>query len=147
MGTDYYPNKDGYVADGHVVGFCYADGAIVAGTFVKLGTSRANYVAVITTAVASEAIGMALRDASGAGDVIPVCFDGVVKTMAQAAITTGWLVGNNASSNKVVALAYGSDCLRVNGAGGNYTARILGTALQGAALDTDEVLVYIGKTF
>lgn len=145
--TDYFPSKDGYVADGDVVGFCYADGAIVAGTYVAFGTSRANYVAVATTSTASAAIGMALRDASAAGDIIPVCFMGVVKTIAGAAIATGALVGNSATSNKVVTLAYTSDKIRINGIGGNYTARILGTCLQGAHNNTDECLVYIGKTF
>jgi len=145
--TDYFPNKDGYVADGDVVGFCYADGAIVAGTFVAFGTSRANYVAVISTSTASAAIGMALRDASAAGDIIPVCFMGVVKTIAGAAIATGALVGNSATSNKVVTLAYTSEKIRINGKGGDYTARILGTCLQGAFNDTDECLVNIGQTF
>lgn len=145
--TDYFPKKDGYVADGDVIGFCYADGAIVAGTYVALGTSRADYIAVISTSTASAAVGMALRDASAAGDIIPVCFMGVVKTIAGAAIATGVLVGNSATSNKIVTLAYNSTQIRINGKGGNYTARILGTALQGAFNDTDECLLYIGKTF
>ena len=145
--TDNYPNKDGYVADGDVIGFCYADGAIVAGTYVTFGTSRANYCAVITTSTASAAVGMALRDSSAAGDIIPVCFMGVVKSIAGAAVATGALVGNSATSNKVVTLAYASNLIRINGKGGNYTARILGSCLQGAFNDTDECLVYIGKNF
>jgi len=143
--TDNFILKDGYVADGHVIGFCICTLACTAGTWVTFGTSVANYVAVTPTALASDAVGMALR-AGAAGDVIPVCFNGVVKTVAGAAIAVGALVGSQFTSTlKVVTHAYASNLIRFNGIGGNYTARIIGTALQEAAVDTDEILVLIGK--
>jgi len=142
--TDYFPNKDGYVADGHVIGFCNCTAAVLAGTWVKWGTSLADYVGVTATAAASDAVGFALKDGA-AGDKIPVCFNGVVKTIAGAAFAAGAIVGNQtgANSKKVVTLAYASNLIRFNGIA--YTARIIGKALQEASNDTDEVLVMVGK--
>ena len=145
--VDYFPKKDGYVADGHVIGFCDCTAAVLEGSWVKFGTSLADYVAVTASAAAGDAVGMALKDGA-AGEKIPVCFYGLVKTQAQAAIAAGGkLVSNTtgANSKKVVTLAYDSIHLRINDTGGNFTARILGTALQEAHNDTDEILVMVGK--
>jgi len=148
--VDYFPNKDGYIEDGHVIGFCYADDTtMAAGSFVKFGTSRANYVAVAVSDDACDAVGMCLRTPSAVGDVVPVAFKGVVKAACHSTIAIGSLVGN--SSTTVTALiealgAYGSNALIHNSTA--YTARVLGMALQGgnnAGTSPDEILVMLGK--
>jgi hypothetical protein len=142
--TDYFANKDGYVADGHVIGFCNCTAAVVEGSWVAWGTTLADYVGVTASAAASDAVGYALKGGA-AGDKIPVCFNGVVKTLAGAAFNAGVIVGNQtgANSKKVVTLAYASNLIRLNGVA--YTARIIGKALQESSNALDEVLVMVGK--
>ena len=148
--TDLFPNKDGYIEDGHVVGFCYADDVtMTAGSFVTWGASRANYVGVAVSTDACDAVGMCLRTPSAVGDIVPVAFKGIVKAACHSTIAIGDLVG--ISSTTVTALiealaAYASNTLAHNSS--LYTARILGMALQGGNNDgteADEVLVMIGK--
>ena len=146
--TDNFPAKDGYIEDGHVIGFCYAeDTTMAAGSSVAFGTSRANYVAVKVSVATADGIGVCLRAPSAVGDIVPVAFSGVVKMAVHSTIAIGDLVAN--SKTTVTALvecmgAYTSDKLRWNGVGGNFTARVLGTALQ-AGGNGDEILVMLGK--
>ena len=146
--TDLFPNKDGYIEDGHVVGFCYADDVtMTAGSWVTFGTSRANYVAVAITAAAADACGMCLRTPAAVGDVVPVAFMGLVKTAVHSTIAIGDLVSSSITTKTAIieALgAYSSEKQIHNGVGGNFTARILGTAMQGGN-PTDEILVLLGK--
>jgi hypothetical protein len=146
--TDYFPNKDGYIEDGHVIGFCYADDTtMAAGSFVKFGTSRANYVAVAAATAAADSVGMCLRTPAAIGDVVPVAFMGVVKTAVHSTIAIGDLVSNSKTTITAVVEALGaytSEKQVHNGIGGNFTARILGTAMQ-AGNPADEILVLLGK--
>ena len=140
--TDNYPNKDGYVADGICVGFCYAEAStITLGSFVKFGTTRADYIGVAITAAAGDAVGMALKAASAAGDIIPVAFLGVVKATVHSTTAIGNLLSNSITTvTSVVPLAYTSDKLLINGG----TAHVLGTALQTGAVPGDSILVHLG---
>ena len=148
VATDLFPNKDGYIEDGHVVGFCYADDTtMTAGSWVTFGTSRANYVAVKVTAAAADACGLCLRTPAAIGDTVPVAFMGLVKTAVHSTIAIGDLISSSITTKTAVieALgAYTSDKQIHNGVGGNFTARILGTALQ-AGIPADEILVLLGK--
>lgn len=152
MVSDLFPNKDGYIEDGHVIGFCYAeDTTMTAGAFVKFGaTTRANYVSVAVSDDACDAVGMCLRTPAATGDIIPVAFQGIVKAACHSTIAIGDLVGN--SSTTVTALiealgAYASNTLQHNST--NYTARILGMALQAgdsnAGVNPDEILILLNK--
>jgi hypothetical protein len=145
--TDYFPAKDGYIEDGHVIGFCYAeDVTMTAGHFVTWGTSRANYVAVKVSAEACDAVGMCLRTPAAVGDIIPVAFMGVVKAAVHSTIAIGDLVNNSVTTLTAVVealAAYPSNKLIHNSTA--YTARILGTALQTGAVPGDEILIMIGK--
>ena len=142
--TDYFPKKDGYVQDGIVIGFCKAeDTTMAAGSWVTFGTSVADYIAVKITAVAADAVGMCLRAPDAIGDVVPVAFQGVVKTAVHSTISIGDLVSNSITTVTAIieALgAYGSDNQLFNAG----TARILGTALQGG-IPADEILVLLNK--
>ena len=147
MAVDYFPNKDGYIEDGHVVGFCYADDVVMtAGAFVTWGASRANYVAVKASDLACDAVGMCLRTPAAVGDIVPVAFKGIVKAAVHSTIAIGDLVGN--SSTTITALipvfdAYASNLLFHNSS--LYTAKILGMALQAGAVPKDEILIMINK--
>ena len=147
--TDYYPNKDGYVTDGNVIGFCYADDTtMAAGSFVTVGSTQKHYVGVAVTAAECDGIGMCLRTPSAIGDIVPVAFRGVVKAVASGTITIGELVSNSLTTATAVVLAHAetdSANIMVN----SGTARILGTALQGqaTAVTADEILVMLGRYY
>ena len=142
--TDYYPHKDGYVEDGSVIGFCYADDTtMAAGSWVTFGATRANYVAVAVTAAACDAIGMCLRAPSAIGDIVPVAFKGIVKSAVHSTLAIGSLVSSSITTVTAMVEALGaySSVNQLHNAG---TARILGTALQ-AGNPADEILVLLGK--
>ena len=147
--TDYFPNKNGYVTDGNVIGFCYADDTtMTAGSFVTVGATRAHYVGVAVAAEECDGIGMCLRTPSAIGDIIPVAFRGVVKTVASGTIAIGDLVSNSKTTKTAIVLALAetdSANLMVN----SGTARILGVALQGqaTAVTADELLVMLGRYY
>ena len=147
VAVDFFPNKDGYICDGQVIGFCYADDVtMTAGTYVKPGSTQSHYVGVATSTVANDAIGMCLRAPSAIGDVVPVAFAGVVKTIASGTIVIGDLVGNSLTTITTVVRAYAeaanSNAYLFNAG----TRHFLGTALQSnTALTADEILVMLGK--
>jgi len=147
--TDYYPNKDGYVADGNVIGFCYADDTtMTAGSYVTVGATRAHYIGVAVTAAECDGIGMCLRTPSAIGDIVPVAFRGVVKTTASGTILIGEMVSNSMTTKTAVVLVHAeSDSANIMVNSG--TARILGTALQGqaTAVTADEILVMLGRYY
>jgi hypothetical protein len=146
--VDWYPNKDGYIEDGHVIAFCYAeDTTMAAGSWVTFGTSRANYIAVKITVAAADGVGMCLRAPVAVGDIVPVAFCGVVKTALHSTVVIGDLLSSGITTKTAVVEihgAYTSEKNLHNGLGGNYTAKILGVALQGG-LPADEILVLLGK--
>jgi hypothetical protein len=142
--TDYFPKKDGYVADGIVIGFCIAeDTTMAAGSWVAFGTSVADYIAVKITAAASDAVGMCLRAPDAIGDKVPVAFQGVVKTAVHSTIGIGDLVSSSITTVTAIVEALGAynSANQLFNAG---TARILGTALQGG-IPADEILVMLNK--
>jgi len=146
--TDYFPNKDGYICDGNVIGFCYADDTtMTAGAFVTVGSTQAKYVGVAVTAAEGDAIGMCLRTPGAVGDIIPVAFRGVVKATASGTITIGQLVSNSGTTVTAVVTAM-SELTSVNLMCNSGTARIVGTAMQSStAQQADEVLVMLGRYY
>jgi len=138
MAVDWYPGEEGSIVDGLICGFCYADAACNANEFVKYGTTRADYVAVTPSTAVGDAVGMALKAASGAGAIIPVAFSGIVKVTITETLTIGNLV-INASSVSVVGMG-ASTTLYINSA----TQHILGCILQGGDDGNDEVLCLLG---
>jgi len=147
--TDYFPNKDGYITDGNVIGFCYADDTtMVAGSFVTVGATRTQYIGVAVTAAECDGIGMCLRTPSAIGDIIPVAFRGVVKAVASGTITIGQMVSNSKTTATAVVLTHAeaTSATLMSNAG---TARILGVALQGqaTAVTADEILVMLGRYY
>jgi len=143
--VDYFPKKDGYICDGMVIGFCTAeDTTMAAGSWVTFGTTVANYIAVKITALAADAVGMCLRAPGAIGDVVPVAFQGVVKTAVHSTISIGDLVSNSITTVTAIVEALGAfaSANQLFNAG---SARILGTALQDGLAPGDEILVLLNK--
>ena len=99
---------------------CYADGAITEGYPVKWGTSGASKLPVAASAAFGDGVGIALKTAGAAGDIIPVCFHGLVKmTLGEtlaigdavvAGGTTGLIVGIEAASSSMLESVAGGTC-------------------------------------
>jgi len=147
VAADYFPNKDGYICDGQVIGFCYADDVtMAAGSFVKPGTTQAGYVGVAVCDVAGDAIGMCLRAPAAIGDTVPVAFSGIVKTIASGTIVIGDLVLSSTTTVNTITRAYQEQANSNQYMFNAGTRRFLGTALQSnTALTADEILVMLGK--
>ena len=142
--TDYFPKKDGYVDDGMVIGYCIAeDTTMAAGSYVTLGTTVANYIAVKVSVATADSVGMCLRAPSAIGDVVPVAFQGVVKTAVHSTVTVGNLISNSMTTVTAVVEALGAHA-SANLLFNAGTAYILGTALQ-SGVPADEILVMLNK--
>jgi hypothetical protein len=136
--VDYYPDEEGSIVDGLICGFCYADGALNEGCLVKWGTSASGRVAVAESAAVGDAIGVALKAASGAGSYVPVAFSGIVKLTTNETLAIGELIISGTSVNVVGVGA--STTITINSA----TQKILGCLMQAGASDDDELLVLLG---
>ena len=140
-GSDYWPQEEGYIVEGSPVMMCVASGAITEMACVKLASTTAGQVTVATNAIWGDSIGVALRSASS-GQVLPVAFAGVVKLLADATLALGQQVCNQAAGvNKIIDTPTSVNIKL----GDNGTAYVLGTALQAAADDEDEILVLLGR--
>ena len=97
MAVDLYPDEEGHISDGLVIGYCKVQATIVQNQAVYLhSTSVSGAVSVAPCANDSDSYAVALKAAS-AGDYIPVCFYGVVKMYGGSTITAGDVVCNDAS--------------------------------------------------
>jgi hypothetical protein len=138
--TDYWPSEEGAIVEGGLVLNCYADGAVSEGSCVKWGTAGANKLPVAATAAFGDSCGVALKAAGAAGDIIPVCFHGLVKMMLGETLAIGDAVIAAGATGKVYGIeaATSSQLESVAGA----TVYILGY-LFGAGNPGDEVPVLI----
>jgi len=151
--TDLYPDEEGHISDGLVIGFCKAVDSIELHEAVALGsTGVSGFVSVKAASADGDAVGIALKSAS-AGDVIPVCFYGVVKVVAGATITTGQMCMNDALGTYILPIPNIEDTTAAEGwtnlieyvgLCGTGTRNRLGIALQPAAASGDEFLLLVG---
>lgn len=141
MATDYWPEQDGVIVKGLICGFCYADEALTAGTMVSWGTSAVGRVAVKAAgSETGDAVGVALKSVTTAGDIVPVVFSGIVKLTTAETLAIGNLVINNKSSIAIVGMG-ASTKLYIN----SGTQYILGCTMQAGTDDNgDELLVLVG---
>jgi hypothetical protein len=141
MAVDLYPDEEGHISDGLVIGYCKAQATIV--------QNQAVYLHATSVSGAVDSCAVALKAAS-AGEFIPVCFYGVVKMYGGSTITAGDVVCNDASGIFVGTLPIHTDVTILayyagfNNGGSLYR---LGLALQNAngATTGGELLVLIGK--
>ena len=144
--TDLYPDEEGYIADGSVIGFCKAATAITVHSGVSLG-SASGVITVSAGTADGDSVGIALK-AGNTNDFLPICFFGVVKMVAGAVFNEGDMVKSAAAPATVLPIdTLTHDQLTlwrgVIGAGGS--AWRLGMALQAAAATSDEFLLLVGR--
>lgn len=140
--TDYWPSEEGAIVEGGLVLNCYADGAISEGSCVTWGTSAANRLPVTATAAFGDGIGVALKAASAAGDLVPVCVHGIVKLMVGETLTIGDAVVSTGTTGTVYGIEAASSSQLESVAGASVW--ILGYLFASGNSDTsDEVPVLI----
>ena len=144
--TDLYPEEEGYISDGTVIGFCKAAGSIALHSGVFLGaTAVSGAVSVVAGSADGDSIAVALK-AADTNDFIPVCFHGIVKMVIGDTMTAGDIVKNDASATYVLPLVYTvDDILKLRGLNGTGTVIRLGLLMQDGAASGDEALVFIGR--
>lgn len=98
MALDLYPDEEGHLSDGLIIGFCKATTTIVQNQAVFLHSTAVSG-AVSVAPCTADATGQAVAlKAAAAGDWIPVCFYGVVKMYGGSTIVAGDMVCNDASA-------------------------------------------------
>ena len=146
--TDLYPSEEGYISDGNVIGYCKCQATIALHSSVFIhGTAVAGVVSVAPTAADGDGCAVALKGGA-AGEDIPVCFFGVVKMMAAAAIDEGDQVKSDSLGTYILPIADRDATAATLLRGMNYTGTVirLGVALQAGASSGDELLVLVGRT-
>ena len=120
---------------------CKAAGTIGEMSCVEINAGAAGDVHVDHGAAKGDAVGVALRAATAANQMIPVAFGGIVKLLADSTIVVQQhVISNGTDDAKVIrAQHFGSDDLYFN----EGTAWILGMALQAGVTDGDEILVLL----
>lgn len=144
--TDYWPEKDGQISDGLVVGYCKAAGSITLHTAVKISASAASCITV-DEAGFKEGVGVAMK-AGDTNDFIPVMFYGVMKAKADTAaaisvmnhVVSGTTAGDFEAMAAVSATTYSSTVSEwLDG-----SSHKIGLALQAGTTDADEFLLLVG---
>jgi len=146
MVVDYYPDEEGYISEGHVIGYAKAEGSITQLTAVKLGTTAAGNVVVAAGAADGDSIGFALKTAV-TNDLLPVALRGIIKIVAGEAIAANAVLKNDSSPGYMLVigdLATGTAVPIFVGLNGTGTVIRMGIALQDATQSGDEILMLLG---
>lgn len=146
MVTDYYPDEEGYISEGHIIGYAKAATAITAFNSVKLGTTAAGNVVVSVGAADGDSIGIALKTAV-TDDLLPVALRGIMKVVAGEALANNDCLINDSSPGymlNIADLATGTAAPLFVGINGTGTIVRMGLALQTAANSGDEILMLLG---
>lgn len=154
--TDLYPDEEGYIGDGLIIGFAKAAGSITLHGAVTIpATGVASYVSVSAAAYRT-GVGIALR-AADTNDYIPIVLYGIVKqTVGAATFTANKIVTSATTAGQVdlvgsVAAATLADLSNNlcswQGVGGGATTfwYRLGLAIQPGTTAGDEALIAVGR--
>lgn len=147
MAVDVYPDEEGHVSNGYIIGFCKASAAIPIHSAVYIhATQTVGDVYVTAGAADGDSIGVALKEAA-ANDRIPILFRGVVKMIAGAAATAGDICMNDASATYVIPIKTLTmdQIILMRGLNFTGTYQRLGMLLQGGDGSGSEVLVLVGR--
>ena len=153
--TDYWSKEEGAIFDAYsYIIPCYASAAVTEGSCVTGYTSAPadGFIYVTMSSALGDGVGVAVRAALAAGDVIPVLFYGMFKFIVHwATVSTpvgfGSFVVNSITTTVVSTVCAGwnnasATCSAVLG-GGSF---ILGMCVQKQAVSNDEALILVGKT-
>ena len=139
--VDYWPQEEGYIYEGAPVIQCLAGGDITENACVKLSATAVGEVTVTESTTWGECIGVALRAVSS-GQHVPVAFGGIVKMLSDATLALGHQVSSSAAGgNKLIDSAASANMMN----GDTGSAHFMGTILQAAATEADEILLLIGR--
>ena len=139
--ADYWPQEEGYIVEGSPVMMCVTSSAVTENCVVRLTATTAGAVTVGVTAAWGDCVGVALRDVDS-GQMCPVAFHGVVKMLADATLALGQQVCSSAAgANKIIDTPTSANIKL----GDDGSAYVLGTTLQAAADDQDEILLLLGR--
>jgi hypothetical protein len=147
--TDLYPDEQGYIGDGLVIGYAKAAGSITLHGAVSIpATGVSSYVSV-QAATLQTGVGIALR-AADTNDYIPVVLYGIVKqTVGSVTFAAGKIVtsGTTAGTVNQMPAVNGTTMLEWNGLGNGGTTALnrLGLALQPGTTAGDLALIAVGK--
>ena len=145
VGTDYWPQEEGYIVEGSPVMLCVSAGTIAEMACVKLSTTTAGCVTVAATAAAGDSLGVALRAVTITGQMVPVAFKGAVKMLVGGTLALGVPVmsngGTDPNTSEVINTVTSANIVL----GDTGTSRILGLALHAGATLADEILVLLGR--
>lgn len=145
MVTDRWPDEEGYIVEGIVIGFCEAGNTLTANRGCARGTAATGKIVVTTPAGVGDSVGVALKAAS-AGEKVPVAFSGVIKMVSTGTFNAGeFITGGAAGRAKCGQAAANTSSLNLFKAAGSTGSYILGMALQTAAAEGDECLILLGK--
>lgn len=144
--VDLYPDEEGYISNGTIIGYCKAADSIALHEGVSIGvTSVSGAVSVLAGAADGDCLAVALK-AADTGDFIPVCFHGLVKMVIGDTCTAGDIVKNDASATYVIPIVQTVDTiLKFRGLNGTGTIIRLGLLMQPGDASGDEALVFIGR--
>lgn len=147
MTTDNWPDEEGYIVEGTVIGFAESGSAITEGRAVAFGTAASGKVVVTAASAIGDSFGVALKAATASGQKIPVAVGGLMKMTSSATITVGFYVMNSTDGHVTRCL-----CPWTNAGAvlqiftGGVGSHILGLCLQDGSTAGNEVLVLLGKT-
>lgn len=143
--VDKWPDEEGMIVEGIVIGFCEAGATLTANTGVDFGTAATNKIVVTACSAIGDSVGVALKAASS-GEMVPVAFTGVVKMTSTGTFNVGELVmGGAAGKARIGNAAANTTAAQLFAAAGATTgSHILGKALQTATTEGDEVLILLG---
>jgi len=149
--TDMWPQEEGAVFDANsYILPCYPEGTISEMSSVKPGaTTTAGRIDVTASTALGDGIGIALKEATGAGvpERIPVLFYGACKVLYSqtgTAVVMGEIVMNSITTTYYSGAATVGNLWADLEAGGGASF-IMGIALQACAAGDDEGLILVGK--
>ena len=143
MVTDKWPDEEGYIVEGTVIGFATLGGTVLEGEPVKFGTAATGQVVVTTPAAVGDSFGVALKYGVS-GDIIPVAVGGVMKFVATGTFNVGeYVMGGTSAWVQIGGATANTTKLQIFTAAGSAGSYVLGLALQTAGASGDEVLVML----
>ena len=149
--TDNFPDKTGYIADGHTLAFCKCANVIALGEYVKFTTTITSGILNVGNQVYGTGIAMAMK-AGNTNDIIPVALYGVVKTsMGASVVANRHVFAGTTAGIAIVIPSNAADAFVMDHNGPNTSSTTkyymcLGVALQSSTTEADQGLILLGGT-
>jgi len=144
--VDKWPDEEGMIVDGIIIGFVEAGAIVLEGRGVDFGTAATGKVVCTLPSAVGDSWGVALKTGV-VGKPVPIAISGVVKMVSTGTFNAGEMVMGGAAGRAGVGnfLANTTALQMFAAAGATTGSYILGMALQTATTEGDEVLIALGK--